>query len=169
MSAIELDAFEAFLDAMDNAERDISAREIGLIVRHLYDAGWRITRVPEQVTVGDTVLNEMDSRKFVDALINPPQPNEALRDAAEAFKSTAWPPADLTTKLWATNIPPYRDAWMEIQSVSELLRLTERGASLVEAATLSDAQSFWKDGYQPDAEFTLNGITYQYLTNQIPF
>jgi hypothetical protein len=51
MSAIELDAFEAFIDALDEASHQISGREVGAILRHLYDAGWRLTREPEKVTI----------------------------------------------------------------------------------------------------------------------
>jgi Protein of unknown function (DUF1778) len=35
----------------------------------------------------ETVLSEADSAKFVEALENPPEPNEALKAAAERYKT----------------------------------------------------------------------------------
>lgn len=146
MSAIELDAFEAFLDATGDADRELSAREVGLILRHLYDAGWRITRVPE-----------------------PEQPHAAEPIARPHH---AWPPAGLATKLWAIDMDPDRDQCMQIESIFELMRVTERGASLIAADSSTDARVYWKNrnpNDRGDAEFTVNGVTYQYHSDLIPF
>ena len=148
MITIELDAFEAFLDAMANADRDISAREIGLIVRHLYDAGWRITRATE-----------------------PEQP-AAVPTIEATPNSTAWPPAGLTTKLWAIDMYPDHDQCVQIESIFELMRVTERGASLIAADSSTDARVYWKNRHPDrhgDAEFTINGETYRYQSDLIPF
>ena len=52
------------------------------IVSRLYEAATSVVREHE-----NWVLNRRDSKAFVDALLNPPEPNEALRNAAARYKS----------------------------------------------------------------------------------
>jgi hypothetical protein len=145
MSAIELDALDAFIEASDQIYGMSLKDTIGMI-RRLDEAGWQLTRKPE-----------------------PEQLQAATPIAEAALNSTAWPPSGITEKLWATDMYPDGDKWIQVESVFELFRMTERGASLVEATTLSDAQSFWKSGQRPDSEFIVGGVKYQYTANQVPF
>jgi len=52
------------------------------VVSRAYDAAQALVREHDR-----WVLNRKQSREFVDALLNPPKPNQALKDAASRYKS----------------------------------------------------------------------------------
>jgi len=48
------------------------------VTRHLFEATEHVIQTHEMMT-----LTEADTARFVDAVLNPPEPNQALRKAAE--------------------------------------------------------------------------------------
>lgn len=87
MPMIDLDALQAFIECAEGVYLPVS--DTIKIFRRLEVAGWHITRKPERpgiVAISDWTLSKEDSRRFIDALINPPEPSEALERAAAAFR-----------------------------------------------------------------------------------
>lgn len=149
MITIELDAFEAFLDAMANADRDISAREIGLIVRHLYDAGWRITRIAEPTGTAELLPDTLMSAK----LINRPH--------------HAWPPVGITGKLWAEINPGGLE---EIEDAIGLHAAKGVNSIIFEAGSVEQAEKYWHNMNLVRLDrFEYDGTKFDYMTDQIPF
>lgn len=146
MIMIELDAFDAFIDSLDAMNVYVSPRDIGLALRRLYNDGWQITRIP------------------------PIEPVSEPSPAAAPVDET-WPPVGLATRLWATGMRPHPDHWIEISFSNELLHAVDDNASLIGADNLSDAQAYWRDrgDSAPDAEFVVNGVTFRYYSDLIPF
>lgn len=102
-------------------------------------------------------------RKPVPVIEPTPQPQAAV-------PASQWPPRALATKLWATNIDPEREKIYPVFSLAELKRVTEMGASLIEASSENDARSFWEARSPHDeSSFTVDGTNYKYIMDQIPF
>ncbi len=63
---------------------DLSGQSLtDFVVAAAQDAARRTVETPEVIR-----LSAEDSKRFVELLLNPPAPNEALREAAEAYKET---------------------------------------------------------------------------------
>jgi hypothetical protein len=48
MSAIKLDALDVLVKALNEADRGWPGADVVTVIRYLYDAGWQLTRNPEQ-------------------------------------------------------------------------------------------------------------------------
>src|SRR6266568_1507121 len=121
MSTIDLDAFEAFVDAMNELSGVASGWDIGRVLRHLDNNGWQITRKP----------------------IAPPEPIE-VPIATPQHPAHVWPPSGVT-RLWATNMETDPTAFTQVESIWELNRMAERGATFIDALNESDARLTFTD------------------------
>lgn len=141
MSTIDLDAVDAFLTASDELSFEVSAKDCHAFFRLLDSLGWHIARKPVSVI-----------------------------EPASMAPAEPWPPRALGTKLWATNMDPEREKIYPVFSLAELKRVTEQGASLIEASSESDARSFWESRSSHDeSSFMIDGTNYRYIMDQIPF
>lgn len=147
MSMVSLEALCVIVEAMDNAGTVMTLRDLVGILEHLDTAGWEIARKPtaRAVTVNDPI----------------PAPPPA--------EPTQWPPAGIS-RLWATDMEPDRAAFMEVESIWELRSSAERGATFIDAINMDDARFTWKDRSRVVTKsFHVNGSTFEYLTDEIPF
>jgi hypothetical protein len=146
MPAIELDAFEAFLDATSMADRELSGREVGFVLRHLYDAGWRITREPEPV-------------------IEPPAPIVPITSSHPERQD--WLPANCVG-LW---VKLNTGVFVPLVNEFELKIWTSEGLILIEAKTEEDAARLFdaSPGDFSIERFMYSGETYEYRSDQLPF
>lgn len=156
MSTIEFAALDAIGKAVEDQYGSVSFSDALTLIRNLDENGWQLTRKPEPIAVPAPVEAMMIRPQT--AASEPLTPN-----------STTWPPSGIT-KLWATDFVPDRSAFVQIESVFELQRFVERGASLIEALSESDARYAWKQSDEkPDASFVSNNVRYQYQSDLIPF
>lgn len=147
MSLNSVDALCAVVWALDSEMSSLSLRQVLNILEHLDNNGWEVARKPivRAFTVNDPV----------------PAPPPA--------EPTQWPPAGIS-RLWATDMEPDRAAFMEVESIWELRNYAVRGATFIDALNQIDARSTWND--RPHAvrkTFHVNGSTFEYLTDEIPF
>lgn len=158
MSTIDLDAFEAFVEAMDDA-LSASGHDIGKVLRHLDNNGFEIKRKPNLVVNPEPEIDPITRQVLW-----------PVGDPSLAIPSPQWPPRALGTKLWATNMDPEREKIYPVFSLAELKRVTETGANLIEASSEKDARSFWEARSPHDeSSFTVDGTNYKYIMDQIPF
>lgn len=146
MSTIDLATLEAISGALSAMNYSASASDLVKFLEHIDGEGFIICR----------------KISFVDP---PPEPN-----SEPTAPAVQWPPRALGTKLWATNMGPEREKIYPVFSLAELKRVTEQGASLIEASSESDARTFWEARSSNDeASFSIDGTNYRYIMDQIPF
>ena len=143
---IELDAFEAFMDAMMELDREASGRELGRVLSQLYRNGWRITRQQP-------------------ALIEPPvhePPPAAIAPASDA----SWPPPGIT-KLWAF----FKSGDLyQIKDFDSLCLSMRIDISIIEAATEEEAKANSNSlSILTRKSFVYRDETFIYMTDEIPF
>lgn len=141
MITIELDAFEAFIEAVNEGGdgRELVANAAGRILRHLYEAGWRLTRVPVPV----------------------------IEATPAALPSHAWPPAGISGQFWS-RIAINGD--LQLIDGPDGLREAKRSAApIYKAPTYEIAEGYARNpGRCMDETFRYDGEEFDYLT-EVPF
>ena len=195
MSKIELDALEAFSIAVHEHGYGASGLDIVRILRKLHDDGWQLTRKPEQVTIGDWKLNEADSKAFIDAMLNPPEPNEALTRASEIYKqltstsisdpvitsvamrdqelagaTVTWPPPGIVNLF--SIVESLFDGTVQAKVILGILDLRyamKESRPLVSARRPEEALRIWEDNNKELSTLKFDGIEFNYHVDPIPF
>lgn len=182
MPTIDLEILDALACAMDDVNINPSMSDFIGIIRGLDDRGFRIECKPERVTLGSWPLNEADSRKFIDLLLNSPEPNEALKDAAMAYKAMAelspavtgwfpWPGS--RDQMWRVDICD--ESATAVRDPEQFLRWEQHlveGAAwiMVQAKDADDAMKIWRNrGCQETDQLTIDGVGYPFIYDGIPF
>lgn len=177
MSAIDLDVLKAFSEALnDNLNYNPSGHEIAEVLMSLGDAGFHVTRKPEQVIIGDWNLSVEDSRKFIDALLNPPEPNDALKAAAATYKAAmgltpvpaapSWPPSGVD-KLWVKS----GDEATLITDRAEFVFAVTHDNMIVESGNRTDALMVLNDSSIADSRcvFAYEDQHFDFPSYTLPF
>lgn len=150
ISMIEFEMVEAFALAHENEEIRMSARDMISVLRNLDYSGWQLTRKPEPIV--DPVPAQ------------PPEPVEAMVIKPEPRPE--WLPIKIMG-LWGMTATGHI---MALTLKSDIEVWKRDGLVIVEADSLVDAKRVFNILPSTTVEyFELDGKTYEYRSDMIPF